>query len=468
MKKNILAIITVIMVVIIVVSLFYIMNLPKENAPVAVTVTVDGSKRYQKIDGFGGSGAYYENLLRELQEPARTGAADLLFSDLGTSIYRFRLWTGIESVNDDDDPNNFNWEAFNFNTDQDQVWNAIQAKNRGVTKFIASVWSPPAWMKDNANERGGGSLLPTMYQEFAEWLAAYVIGYQTYHGINIGWIGIQNEPNYVASWETCTYTAEQLRDVIKIVGAKFSAEGISTKIVIPETSGATEALNYIPTIMADPEAAQYVDVFANHLYDTSFFNPDEKTAYLQAVARAGVQYNKPIWQTEYSYLDTAEANTFREAIFTARHIHNVLTFENGSAYLVWGLFWDTSSPGQGLITMNQGGGSYTITPKFYAVKQYSKFVTPGSRRIDVVVNNPDVLVSAYMNETNGKVTIVAINKGQNPVTATFNLKDAATASFKQYRTSTSENCAYIEEITVSNNSFNLDLPSESITTLDAT
>jgi glucuronoarabinoxylan endo-1,4-beta-xylanase len=426
------------------------------NPPSPPTVTVDGSIRYQEIDGFGGSGAYYEYLLKNLTEPARTRVADLLFSDLGTSIYRLRVWTGIEPVNG----------TFNFNTtDEYQVWTATQAKNRGVTKFFASVWSPPGWMKNTGIETGGGYLLPSMYDEFADWLAAYVTGYQKYHNITIGWISIQNEPDYTGTWETCTYTPQQMRDVIKVVGEKFSAENISTKIVIPETSGMSEAPGYISTIMSDPEAAKYVDVFANHLYDISdFFSPDAGISWLQAVARSGTQYNKPIWQTEYGYSGT-DAGNFREALYTAWTIHDVLTFEGASAYLVWELFWYW---GSGLISINLNSNSYAITPKFYAVKQYFKFITPGSRRISAVANNPNILVSAYINETNGKVTIVAINKGQNSITTAFNLKSAAAASFEQYRTSISENCTHIGEIPVSSNSFNATLPSQSITTFVAT
>jgi glucuronoarabinoxylan endo-1,4-beta-xylanase len=461
MKAKMLIMVAVVITVIVGAAIAIVLSITP-NPP---TVTVDGSTRYQKIDGFGGSGAYYENLLRNLQEPKRTEAANLLFSDLGTSIYRLRVWTGIESVNDDNDPNHFNWAAFNFSTDENQVWNAIQAKNRGVTKFLGSVWSPPGWMKDTGIETNGGSLLPSMYDEFAEWLAAYVIGYQKYHNISIGWISIQNEPDYTGTWETCTYTPAQMRDVIKVVGAKFSKEGISTKIVIPETSGSSEVAGFISTIMSDPEAAKYVDVFANHLYDTDFFSPDARTGSLQEVARYGTQYNKPIWQTEYGYGDFPEAGTFREALYTAWHIHNVLTFESASACLIWELFWYR---GTGLISINPDGSNYTVTPKYYAVKQYFKFVSLGSRRIGAVASNPDILVSAYMNETSGKVTIVAINKGQSSITTTFNLRNAATASFKQYRTSISENCAYIGDIAVSSNSFNVGLPPESITTFVAT
>jgi O-glycosyl hydrolase len=438
----------------------------------SATVTVNGSIKYQTIDGFGGSGAYYEGWLKSMTDPARSQVVNLLFSDLGTSIYRLRAWTKIERTNDNSDPDNFNWTAFDFSTTgpyaDAQVWTAQQARDKGITKFIASVWSPPGWMKDNNQETNGGHLRTDMYEEFAEWLAAYVIGYKNYHNITIGWISIQNEPNFkTPDWETCEYTPEEMRDVIKVVGAKFEAEGITTKIVVPETTGSSNAPSYLSTIMSDPEAAQYVDVFANHLYEdhiATFFNPDPRIPYLTQVAGYGTLYNRSIWQTEYCCGDS-EAGTFKEALYTAHNIHNVLTYGNGSAYLVWGLFWDDSGPGQGLIIIpNYGASSYTVTPKFYAAKQYFKFISPGSKRIGVISNNASILVSAYMDAAHGNVTIVAINKVQNSIGTTFNLMNVSVTSFKQYRTSASENCAYIGSIAVSNNSFNVTLPAESITT----
>jgi glucuronoarabinoxylan endo-1,4-beta-xylanase len=433
---------------------------PVKAQPENTTVTVDGSVTYQTIDGFGGAGAFYQNYLDGLQEPARTQVANLLFTDLGTSIYRLRVWTGIEPSNG----------TFDFNnTDPDQVWTATQAKDRGVTQFMASVWTPPAWMKSNGQETNGGYLNRSMYQAFANYLAAYVKGYQQYHNITISYISIQNEPEENTTYQSCLYNATQMRDVVKVVGATFAAENITTKIVIPETAVLSDAPDYISTIMADPNASKYVDVFASHIYDIPFFDPDAGISSLQTVAGLGTQYNEPIWQTEYSYLQTSGANTFQEALCTAEQIHNVLTYENGSAYLVWALFWTNDGTGQGLITIpSDGASTYTVTPKFYAAKQYFKFIRPGSKRIEAACNNPDILASAYMNEANGNVTIVAINNGSSSITTTFNLKNVSSNSFKQYQTSASENCAYIGNILVRNNSFNVNLPAESVTTFIST
>ncbi|MBS7634094.1 hypothetical protein KEJ34_01130 [Candidatus Bathyarchaeota archaeon] len=427
-----------------------------------VFIEINGADRCQKIEGFGGSGAYYEWLLKNLREPYRTEVADLLFSGLGINIYRLRAWTKIESVNDDDDPDDFNWETFNFTTDQDQVWNAIEAEKRGVTKFMASVWSPPAWMKNNTKETNDGYLLPEMYEEFAEWIAAYIIGYRKYHGINIGWISIQNEPDYTATWETCIYTPEQMRDLVKAVGRKFVTEGITTKIIVPETSGVYSAINYIEAIMSDPEAARFVDVFAAHLYDVQFFNPDQGVIWLKMLSELCAKYNRPLWMTEYSYLDFPEAGTYNEALYTAQHIHNALVYGNASVYLVWELFWYRET---GLISISGEGDSYKITPKYYAVKQFFRFISPGSIRVDASSNRPQILVSAYINEESGDVTLVMINRGSKDADVKIFLRNLTASSFKQYRTSKTEKCEHIGDIAVKDNSLEVLLPSDSITTL---
>lgn len=454
-KRRLLILTIVILVGLI--SYFLIQNIGEKS------IEVDGARKYQRIDGFGGSGAYYEWLLKNLREPYRTEVADLLFSDLGICIYRLRAWTKIESINDDDDPNRFNWEAYDFTVDQDQVWNAIEAMKRGVTKFMASVWSPPAWMKSNLRETDDGYLLPEMYEEYAEWISAYILGYKKHHGIDIGWIGIQNEPDYTATWETCVYTPEQLRDLIKVVGKKFEREGITAKIVIPETSGIQKALRYIEVVMSDPDAARYVDVFAIHLYDIPFTNPDEGVSWLKAIASYCTRYGKPLWMTEYSYLDFPYAGTYEEALYTVQHIHNTLVYGNASAYLVWELFWYRET---GLISISRAGDHYNVTPKYYAVKQFFKFISPGSIRIDAKSIDSQLLVSAYLDEKNNDITIVVINRGKSDITTKIILKNITSISlFKQYRTSRTEYCKYIGDVVAKDMTLELTFPSESITTL---
>ncbi|MEM1557474.1 MAG: glycoside hydrolase [Thermoproteota archaeon] len=461
------AVLTIFLIVLLIVLLtFTYSEITKGEAK----ITIDGYIIYQEIEGFGGSGAYYESLVKNMKEPQRSEVLDLLFSELGISIYRLRVWTRIEPRNDDNDPNRFNWNKLYFSSASDaQVWTAQQAKARGVTKFMASVWSPPGWMKNTGREPGGGYLLPEMYGEFAEFLAAYLIGYKEKFGIDIGWMSIQNEPDFsTEGWETCVYTPEQMRDVIKVVGAKLRAEGLSTLIMAPETAGCFSALNYIHMLMSDPVAAQYVKVFAHHLYDSDYYEPDEKINAMKNLSKMREIYYRPIWQTEYS--DGEYRGTLKEALATAHHIHNALTFENVSAYLFWALFWPNEG---GLITIYPNNSSYRVNPVYYAFKQYSKFIQPGSRRIYANSSNPKLLVSSYLyeveyaNETIRRVTIVFINENDHPINAKIEFKNLSLLnnSFKQYRTSNSESCAYIGEVAVSDNVLKVVIAPRSVTTL---
>ncbi|MCS7138793.1 MAG: hypothetical protein NZ873_01900, partial [Crenarchaeota archaeon] len=427
-----------------------------------VSIRVNTSIKYQVIEGFGGSGAYFESLVYNLREPLKTEVLNLLFSDLGISIYRMRVWSLIEIYNDDNDPNNFNWDGFNFNTDWHQVWNAQQAKARGVSKFLASVWSPPWWMKSNRKENGGGYLLPEMYEEFAEWLAAYVIGYRKYHGIDIGWISIQNEPDFwTEDWETCVYTPEQLRDLVKVVGRKFKALNLTTKILLPETAQVSKAPDYIDVIMSDPEAALYVDVLNFHLYDIDYFDPDSEIIHLENVAKRGVKYNRPLWQTEYSYLEFVKAGTLEEALAAAQHIRNTLVYGNASAYLVWTLFW----VGNGLISIDPFGEGYKVNTVYYALKHYSKFITPGSRRIYSSSSDVDILTSAFLDETTNRIIVVIINRSKKQFNAELRIEESVKTSMEQYRTSSIENCLRLSNIQSSDNIFRIIIPPESIITL---
>ncbi|MDW8034330.1 MAG: glycoside hydrolase, partial [Nitrososphaerota archaeon] len=298
---------------------------------------------------------------------------------------------------------------------------------------------------------------------FAEWLAAYVIGYKKNHDIEIKWLSIQNEPDYVASWETCFYTPKQLKEVLKIVGTKFKSLNLSTKILVPETADLTDAPEYIDAIMSDPEAAKYVDVFACHLYDIGYFTPDAGIPKLRTMAEYVAKYNRPFWQTEYSYLRPERAGTFEEAFMAARHIHNTLTFGNASAYFVWSLFWVEGSPT--LISISRNGSSYRVNPVFYAVKQYSKFIIPESRRIRASSSNPRILVSSYIHEERNRVAIIIINLDNKPVSLKLYLKNIPLKeSLQEYRTSRSELCIYLGEVNLSNNCLEKIIPPESIIT----
>lgn len=85
------------------------------------------------------------------------------------------------------------------------------AQQMGVTIF-STPWSPPAQWKSNNNVADivngvatGGYLLPADYQNYANWLAQYVINMKN-DGITVYAVSMQNEPDWQASYESAVWS----------------------------------------------------------------------------------------------------------------------------------------------------------------------------------------------------------------------------------------------------------------------
>lgn len=106
-----------------------------------------------------------------------------------------------------------------------------QMRNKKL-KFLASPWSPPAFMKNNKKLTDGGKLLPEFKDTYAKYLVKYIKEYKK-KNINIDFMTIQNEPNAKQIWESCLYTADEELDLlINYIYPKFRANNINTKLLI--------------------------------------------------------------------------------------------------------------------------------------------------------------------------------------------------------------------------------------------
>ena len=203
--------------------IIFLINVTAGGSPARVpTCTVNWNEERQVIQGFGGSGAFHQAAnLMTFSEREQEIILDLLFSQergIGLSIVRNIIGDGgdwgeeIDGPTPTIEPEEGVW---NWSGDEDQIWLMKEAERRGCTRFVSTVWSPPAWMKTNNSVIKGGELRPDKYQAFAEYLANYVRGYKEHHGLEIYAISPANEPDLTTSYSSCRWTGEQLRDFIK-------------------------------------------------------------------------------------------------------------------------------------------------------------------------------------------------------------------------------------------------------------
>jgi O-glycosyl hydrolase len=105
-------------------------------------VTIDASKKYQTMEGFGGFGAqdvYWSNGPFTIAR-----FVDDLINDLGLAILRDNIPTDFEDVNDDSDPNSTVLSNFHYGSFNDHIQYLKDMKAAGLKKLIISCWSAPA------------------------------------------------------------------------------------------------------------------------------------------------------------------------------------------------------------------------------------------------------------------------------------------------------------------------------------
>jgi glucuronoarabinoxylan endo-1,4-beta-xylanase len=424
--------------------------------------TINYTTTYQKIDGFGCTTAFHaaRNLMN-FSEPARTRICDLLWSPTtgaGLSILRNMVgdsgtWgTDIDGPNPSIEPSDGVW---NWTGDEDQLWAMDQAASRGCTTFLSTVWSPPAWMKDNNSVINGGHLRTDKYQKYADYLAEYVNGYKSHHNKTIAYISIANEPNLSTNYSSCLWTSTEFKNFIgTYLKPTFQNKSVPAKVVAPEYMSFSETL--IVESLNDANANSRLDVVAAHAYGGDGYSP----------MTTANSKGKTIWMSEWLDQGTLD-NTITGGIKTAKLIHNHLTNANVSAWLYMYGPGKTFTSNSSLVCLNTTDKtSYEIRKRLWTMGNYARWIRPGSTRISATANpTSNVYVSAFK-DPSGKLVIVAINDNSAASDVSFTLQGYTTSTVTPYQTSGAEDLAQLSSISVSGG-FTTSLAAKSVTTFVA-
>jgi O-glycosyl hydrolase len=428
----------------------------------AANVTIDPATSYQTIDGFGGFGG----MIAEYDNGAQATDAwvDLMVNDLGLTIHRtFLNPNDLEPVNDNADPFSTNLSAFNVAGGRMGTIIPLISKlhTAGVANFFFTILSPPYWQKQapfNATCYSGGdcsccggTLRTDMYDEFAEFCAAYVRIARDQAGVDVHALSVQNEPRFSEPYPACVYSAAQLRDAVKSVGGRLASEGLgATRLMVAEdvltNFGSLEG-----TVVADTGARKYVGVLATHAYSDGGVGtvPNSQLATLWSnAARRATQVNLPLWMTETSGYE----NSWAGCLTMVQGLYAALKFGKVSGWAYYRLGGSDDA-----LTLNG-----QPTSLYYGCKQYFRYVRPGAVSVKAASSDADVLTLAFWHRADRTLTVVLVNQGAAAAQAT--LLGASLPSFTAFRTSASEHCENKGSVTPAS----VALPAGSVTTLYAT
>jgi glucosylceramidase len=374
-------------------------------------ITVDSTKQYQAIDGFGyaltGGSAWLihekldsaerEELLREL---FLTDGNNIGINYLRVSIGASDLDAEVFSYHDKKD---VTLSSFDLGEDKKHlipVLKQILTLNPNM-KIMGSPWTAPSWMKTN-NHPKGGSLKPEFYDAYARYFVKYLQRMEA-EGIVLDAITLQNEPENPKNTPSMLMTAEeQALFVKKHLGPAFEKAGLRTKIIVFDHN--CDHPEYPITVLNDAEAKKYIDGSAFHLY----------LGEIEALSKVHDAHpDKSIYFTEQW---TSGKGEFAGDL--QWHVKNLIVgaSRNWSRnVLEWNLAADPEfnpHTGDGGCTLCQG--ALTIADSvvsrnvsYYIIAHASKFVGPNSLRIES--NIADGLHNVAFITPSGKKVLIVVN-----------------------------------------------------------
>jgi O-glycosyl hydrolase len=424
-----------------------------EPDPKTVTITINPASVKQEMVGFGGALTWFSD--RMISSSKKVEIADLIFTDLGADIIRFKNWyypdgypaTTSTAMMTDDNSKTL-WNATN------ELYELATNRDPNV-KILLSSWGPPPALKSNNHTRGGTlkkNGASFMYDEFADYWQAIL----DHVPFDPDYISIQNEPTYLnTGWTTCQWAATE---TATLPGYLTAFDKVYNKI---------KDRPHVP-VMIGPESQDVPTFasFANILKDKTYcgmlayhpYNINAGTSASQVISSLediGAFGGKPNIMTEFS----DNLDWFNTAMFIQRSLISA----NSSGYIYWKLVWSKPASGTdaGMVSID-AAGAYTVTPFYYLIKHFSKNIDAGYHRVEAASSNTSLHTSAFISPDGKKITLIIINNGS--VAEDINLaitgKTIASVSADQ-----SKEGEYYKPVNSTSPADPISLPAKTITTV---
>lgn len=390
--------------------------------------------KYQKIDGFGGTGmnGQWADVYTQEKVNLLWGQGD---GQVGLNIMRLRI-----------SPDESSWNRTVPEYSNPVRW--ARKTNPNLLVF-STPWTPPVQFKKDGftapyqnsfgtwvyplvrskwggNSSSGSTILDDKMSDFADYLERYRAAMEK-AGASIDIISIQNECDYTpteggstATYESCIYTPQQMAAMLKAARVAIDPK---CKIMGPETFGWGQK-NYNTTLLGITDATNNTDIYGNHFYgsnDVSF----SKNIY---------DKGKPHWMTEYlvdygkDYDGYGYGSYGGEFKFEYRMIENIeIAMQNYyTGYVYYNMLDD-------FFASNHGGSSTQLWKRAWVFSHYAKYAT-GKTRINATKNgfaaipqpngqtiNYDKLIggSSYISDDGNTITVFVLNPQSVAVTFTI-------------------------------------------------
>ncbi|HEY1092477.1 MAG TPA: glycoside hydrolase family 30 protein [Burkholderiaceae bacterium] len=383
-------------------------------------VMVSSSKRFQRMEGFGGAfteaaavtwqrlpPAQQDALLRDYFD-ARQGHGYRLCRvhinscDFSTGNYAHAAMPGDLAL-----------EHFSIERDRQALLPMLKAAQQvagaeGI-KLLASPWSPPPWMKSNGQMNNGGTLLPECAAAWAQCFVKFIQAYAE-EGVPIWGVSVQNEPDAAQRWDSCIYSAEAERDFVRdYLGPALAAAGLGHVRIVIWDHNRDLMVERAHAIYSDPQAAAYVWGCGFHWYVEDAFEhvqqlhdawPDKQLLFTEGCQEGGTHTGE--WELGERY-GRSMINDLQR--WTVGWIDwNLLLDASGGPNHVGNL---CSAP----MLANAGGTALEPQSSYHYIGHFARYIRPGSERILCAATRQVLESTAFLN-TDGEIAVVVMNRSE--------------------------------------------------------
>jgi len=407
------------------------------RAKAEAVIDVDAGVRYQAVSGFGAAMTDTSAWLieRKTSPAARQALMAELFGSAGIHLNFVRVPMGASDFTHDGQPYTYDdmpagqsdpaLRHFSIAHDEAYILPALlQALAQNPrTSFLASPWSPPAWMKSNQaldNAGNHGMLLPRAYGAWGRYFAKFLTAYAR-AGIPVAAVTAQNEPGTPTLYPGLNLpAATEARWIEQDLEPALNAAGLHTRIYGGDLGWGPHSNGYMSTDMSGA-AGTALSGLSWHCY---YGAPGVMSQFRQADPRLD------------EIVDECSPGLITPTPTPEIVIASLRDW--ASTVALWNLALDPDGgpvqppnhgcPGcEGLAQINERTGSVSLTPAYYQLGQASAFVARGAQRIasnhfvayvyprpGVNVVTPGLDDVAFRNP-DGSVVLVAYDNATSPV-----------------------------------------------------
>lgn len=385
-----------------------------------LAITVNPEEKFQRIRGFGASGAWWPNYVADFPAEDRDRLLRLLFTSAGAdlSIYRYNLPAGEGLDVTDRLRRTAQVEISPGRYDFTRDWKAQlilrEVRALGVEQFVLFSKSPPPRLlrngKVSGGENGGSNLIdtPEARADFARYLLDLTAYYTREFDLPHVVLSPINEPQW--RWgqdrrhqEGCFYTPEELRATVRALVEEKQARGLALDIEASE-SGEWKNLNYdfARALFDDPVIAADMRTYAVHSYWSS---PEDRQRF---VTWFRSRYpDKALAMTEYCQMEHGHDLGIESALRLADVMHEDLVVAGVETWQWWlGVFGGGYK--DALIYAHRRTRKIETTKRLWTMGNYSRFVRPGAIRVAAEAEG-GLRASAYLAPDARSVAVIIIN-----------------------------------------------------------